>query len=264
MVVVVGAASATLGLAASQDFGGRQGGRGGPQMTSPVAMALDTNRDMTISSSEIDAAPTSLKVLDRNNDGRIAGEELMPAFGRGGREGEGGREGREGRGGRAGEPGETPATSPDELVALLMAFDANKDGQLDKAEVPERMQGLFERADTNKDGKLTADEIRKSASAAPQPGAGRGREGFGREGREGREGGRGPGGMPGMTDRLVTALDTNKDGVLSADEIANAPASLRTLDTNKDGQLTPDEYRAAGPGRSDAHNPSSDNDERNC
>ena len=244
----------SLGLAAAQDFGprqgGPQGGRGGPQMTSPLLTALDTNRDTTISPTEIDAAPASLKVLDKNNDGRIAGEELMPAFGPGGREG-GGREGRgrEGMPGNPNEPGETPATSPDELVALFMAFDVNKDGQLTKSEVPERMQGLFDRADANKDGKLNADEIRKSAAATPQPGA---------------RGGRGPGGMPGMNDRLVTALDTNKDGALSADEIANAPASLRMLDTNKDGQLTPDEYRNAGPGRGETHNSGNDNDERNC
>jgi len=41
---------------------------------------------------------------------------------------------------------------------------------------------------------------------------------------------------------LVTALDANHDGVISADEIANAPAALKTLDANSDGQLTADEY----------------------
>lgn len=46
---------------------------------------------------------------------------------------------------------------------------------------------------------------------------------------------------------LVLALDTNKDGVIDASEIANAPAALKTLDKNGDGQLTRDEYRAARP-----------------
>jgi Ca2+-binding EF-hand superfamily protein len=36
---------------------------------------------------------------------------------------------------------------------------------------------------------------------------------------------------------LFQALDTDKDGELSAAEIANAPAALKTLDKNKDGKL---------------------------
>jgi hypothetical protein len=36
---------------------------------------------------------------------------------------------------------------------------------------------------------------------------------------------------------IVTALDTNGDGTISAEEIANAPAALKTLDRNGDGQL---------------------------
>jgi hypothetical protein len=47
----------------------------------------------------------------------------------------------------------------------------------------------------------------------------------------------------------MEALDTNHDGILSADEIANAPASLKKLDKNGDGQLTADEYRPQGGGR---------------
>jgi len=37
--------------------------------------------------------------------------------------------------------------------------------------------------------------------------------------------------------RLMIALDTNKDGVLSAKEIANAPANLKKLDKNGDGKI---------------------------
>lgn len=44
---------------------------------------------------------------------------------------------------------------------------------------------------------------------------------------------------------LMEALDTNHDGILSADEIKNAPAALRKLDRNHDGKLTPDELRPA-------------------
>ena len=42
---------------------------------------------------------------------------------------------------------------------------------------------------------------------------------------------------------IVAALDANGDGVIDAQEIANAPAALRTLDKNGDGQLTRDEFR---------------------
>ncbi len=41
---------------------------------------------------------------------------------------------------------------------------------------------------------------------------------------------------------LIMALDANRDGLIDAAELANAPAALRTLDKNADGQLTPAEY----------------------
>jgi hypothetical protein len=41
---------------------------------------------------------------------------------------------------------------------------------------------------------------------------------------------------------VITALDANQDGVISADEIANASTTLLTLDKNGDGQLTRDEF----------------------
>ncbi|MFA6288533.1 MAG: hypothetical protein WC661_14210 [Opitutaceae bacterium] len=43
-----------------------------------------------------------------------------------------------------------------------------------------------------------------------------------------------------------TLFDTNHDSVISADEIANAPAALLKLDKNDDGELTPDELRPPG------------------
>ncbi|MFA6288545.1 MAG: EF-hand domain-containing protein [Opitutaceae bacterium] len=45
---------------------------------------------------------------------------------------------------------------------------------------------------------------------------------------------------------LLHIFDTNHDGVISADEIAAAPAALKALDKNSDGQLTAEELRPPG------------------
>ena len=64
----------------------------------------------------------------------------------------------------------------------------------------------------------------------------------------------GPGGQggPGMRGHrpvppVILALDANHDGVIDADEIANAPAALRKLDKNGDGKLTMDELMPPPP-----------------
>jgi len=54
------------------------------------------------------------------------------------------------------------------------------------------------------------------------------------------------GGGGGAANALFAALDTNKDGVLDAEEIANAPAALKKLDKNSDGKITREELRPAG------------------
>ena len=66
----------------------------------------------------------------------------------------------------------------------------------------------------------------------------------------GQQGGPGGSQMPKMP--LVSALDADSDGEISAAEIANAAAALKMLDKNGDGKLTRDEYmgqRPGGPGR---------------
>lgn len=70
-------------------------------------------------------------------------------------------------------------------------------------------------------------------------------------GGQGGPGQRGPGG-PGMGGRppipaIVAALDANHDGVIDADEIANASAALKKLDKNGDGKLTRDEFMGPRP-----------------
>jgi hypothetical protein len=65
---------------------------------------------------------------------------------------------------------------------------------------------------------------------------------------------------------IVAALDANHDGVIDANEIANAPAALKSLDKNGDGKLTPDEFmgprpqRPGGQGKGTGANPGGDDD----
>jgi Ca2+-binding EF-hand superfamily protein len=134
-----------------------------------------------------------------------------------------------------GGPGGSSGAISEEMVKTLMDFDKDGDGKLTKAEVPERMQGLFDRGDLNKDGSLTRDELTKMArvqSSSSGPG-GQGQRMEGRGGRGGFQRG----------DQLFATLDANSDGVLSPEEIRNAPAALLRLDRNRDGALTADEIR---------------------
>ena len=117
--------------------------------------------------------------------------------------------------------------------AIIGVLDANHDGVIDADEIANAATAL-KKLDKNGDGKLTLDEL-----LAPPP----------------RPGGTNdeplvdapPPGGPGGTNHppvppLVKALDANGDGIIDADEMANAPAALKSLDKNGDGQLTPDEF----------------------
>lgn len=80
-----------------------------------------------------------------------------------------------------------------------------------------------------------------------------GKGGQGAPGERGRGGPGGPGGPGGRSMMsflpVLIALDADKDGKISAKEIANASAALKTLDKNGDGELTEDELRPAMGGR---------------
>src|SRR6476646_9520693 len=67
---------------------------------------------------------------------------------------------------------------------------------------------------------------------------------------------RGPGGPGHRPPPFIAALDVNKDGVIDATELANAPAALAKLDKNGDGQITLDELLP--PRRADAPEPPAD------
>jgi Ca2+-binding EF-hand superfamily protein len=78
------------------------------------------------------------------------------------------------------------------------------------------------------------------------PEGGRGR-GQGRQGRQGEARGPGGPGGPARVSPFVAAIDTNKDGDLSVEELANAPTALKTLDKNGDGKLSGEEVRPTPP-----------------
>jgi Ca2+-binding EF-hand superfamily protein len=154
----------------------------------PIMMALDTDQDGEISSKEIDLAIVSLKKLDKNGDGKITMEEMMPSMeGPGGFGGPGGAPGGFGGGpGGFGGPGVDPQT----MVARLMEGDKDNDGYLSESELPERMRPMMTRADTDGDKKISRDELTAVAqrmSQGPRGGdTGRGgeereREGAGRD-----------------------------------------------------------------------------------
>jgi Ca2+-binding EF-hand superfamily protein len=191
--------------------------RGGPAMA-----MLDTDQDGIISAAEWRNAPAALAKLDQNSDGKVTPDELRPP---GPPPGEGGP------GGPGGE----------DMVGRMMSFDKDNDCKLSAAELPERMQGMMARADKNSDGFLTKDEL---TAAAPPPPQGDGR----REGRGG--GGGGPrGGMMRM-DPILSAVDADQDGTLSAAEIQGAATAIGKLDKDSDGKLTREEVRPAfGGGR---------------
>lgn len=66
-------------------------------------------------------------------------------------------------------------------------------------------------------------------------------EGFRGEGRHGKRRGGSHGRAPHRG--LLGLIDANRDGTLSANEIADAPAVLKQLDKNKDGEVTREELR---------------------
>ncbi len=152
-----------------------------------------------------------------------------------------------GRGVRRGGPGGPGADGfgPPFPSACMAALDSNKDGVLSAEEIANAPAALAT-LDKNHDGQITPDEWRglgRGRFWGPGMAGGRGPRGRGWGANAGQ-----PAGPPGPPP-VVAALDANHDGVIDAQEIANAPAALLTLDKNHDGQLTRDEIRPpwAGP-----------------
>ncbi|WP_298863519.1 hypothetical protein [uncultured Gimesia sp.] len=169
---------------------------------------------------------------------------------RGNRE-RGDRDGRPPRDGRGG-----PSGRPDmmKMFPIIVALDANKDGEISKEEI-ENATAALQKLDKDKNGKLTEDELRPNFGrrGGDRRGPGEpGRRDGDRRGPEesgNRDGDRrGPGGPGGPENRerfsaasfveKIMSNDKNKDGKLTKEELPERMQSMfDRIDTNKDKEI---------------------------
>jgi EF hand len=126
---------------------------------------------------------------------------------------------------------------------LIAALDGDRDHSLSATEIAGAAAALAALA-ANGDGSLTRDELR------PKPPEGQGPAGKPEGPPQAEPRGEPRGERPKRpAPPLIAALDTDRDGTISADEIKAAPESLKTLDKNGDGTISPDELGPEGPPR---------------
>ena len=187
-----------------------------------------------------------IKKYDKNGDGKLDEDERpsreeMQKFFRaqlgGGQTRPSGGQTRPGQGGRDAAPQQNMRD------AMLKKFDKNGDGKLDEDERPSReeMQEFFR-------SQLGGGQGGRPNGGQGGPGQGRpgaGEPGQGRPGQGGGFGERGQGGRGGSRppNPVMEAIDKNKDGTLSTEELKNAAKALATLDKNKDGKIDQEEMR---------------------
>jgi hypothetical protein len=161
--------------------------------------------------------------------------------------------------------GGPPRHGPPPLPPIIRALDTNRDGIIEADEIANAPQSLktLEKSGSNQ---LTIQDLLGPPPPPPDhpgwgPGPANAPEGSGTQSADadaqngppppdGPPPGPPPG--PGGHHRLppvIEALDTNHDGIIEADEIANAAQSLKTLDKNGAGQLTIPELLGPPPHR---------------
>lgn len=123
------------------------------RVLSPIMAVLDTDRDGTLSATEIAMAPVRLAALDLNGDGLISPDErrALNAEGR-----------------------PVPARYETAASNILLILDANQDGELQWLEIANAVSSL-KQLDRNGDGVITPDELRpalivRSPAAVPARG----------------------------------------------------------------------------------------------
>jgi Ca2+-binding EF-hand superfamily protein len=130
------------------------------------------------------------------------------------------------------EPPSGQRPPPPPVPPLLALFDADHDGALSAAEIQNATAALG-KLDQDADGKITAEEMRPPRPEGDKPATG-----------DTAQGPRPPHMPP---PPVIVALDTDKNGSVSAAELENAATSLKTLDENSDGALSIQELLDIGP-----------------
>lgn len=121
---------------------------------------------------------------------------------------------------------------PPPVPPILAIFDADRDGVLSAEEIQNAASALAQ-LDQNGDATITRDEMRPPPPPRP--------EGDDVAG----DGDRPPGHRP--PPPVIAALDADRDGTVSAEELKAAPEALLELDENGDGELSPQELHPHGP-----------------
>ncbi|MGH7163369.1 MAG: EF-hand domain-containing protein [Planctomycetota bacterium] len=172
-----------------------------------VVAEKDRDGDGRLNSAELGAGDRLFRLLDRDRDGFLRAEDLLPPRPRRGPGGEGGEAG-----------------GFDRLRKMFKEGDANGDGKIERAEWKGPAEA-FDRYDADKDGAISKEEAR---SAADKFFAGRG--------------GRGKAG-----EALFRNADKDGDGKITREEWPLRPEAFDRLDANGDGVVTADEAATAGP-----------------
>jgi hypothetical protein len=130
---------------------------------------------------------------------------------------------------------------------ILAIFDTDRDGVLSAREIRKASDALVA-LDRNGDRQLTRDELLPpppEGGDGPRPQKPPGQRPAPPEGGDGPMPPKPPGHRP--PPPVIAALDTDRDGALSAEELKAAPESLLQLDMNDDGELSPEELHPHGP-----------------
>ena len=127
------------------ETGGFPGGPIGMLQMHPLMKILDTDKDGTLSASEIANASKALIQLDKNGDGIVSAEEMRP-------------DPSTMPGGFAGAGGNGPFNGA-MMSQMFERSDANKDGKLTGDEIPERMRDRLKMIDKDGDGAITKSEF---------------------------------------------------------------------------------------------------------
>lgn len=144
---------------------------------------------------------------------------------------------------RGGPPDSTRPGPPANRPQLALALDANGDRMVSFDEL-KAAPDLLRKLDANQDGQITRDELRPARPGTVGAGYRANRPRRIQEPQPEAPAGATPAPRRPLAP-LLAAVDTNQDGVLSAEEIAAAPQSLRALDADADQQLSLDEIRPA-------------------